>query len=58
VLTTDRGREQGGAVGYGALGVGTLKMRIHRAAIERIFSDTSVSLDAEDLLAIGAGLSG
>jgi predicted dinucleotide-binding enzyme len=58
VLTTDRGREQGGAVAYGALGVGTLKMRIHRAAIERIFSDTSVSLDAEDLLAIGAGLSG
>lgn len=58
VLATDRGREEGATVAYGALGVGAVKMRIHRAAVERIFTDTSACLDAEELLAIGAGLSG
>jgi hypothetical protein len=41
---------------YGALGVGGLKMKIHRAGIERIFTDQQACLDAEELLAIGESL--
>lgn len=58
VLAADAGRQDGAATVYGALGVGKLKMRIHRAAVERVFADTSACLDAEELLALGATLSG
>jgi hypothetical protein len=44
------------AVVYGALGVGGTKMKIHRAAIGRIFAANDVCLDAEELLAIGESL--
>ena len=50
---TDKGRRDGKAVVYGALGVGGLKMKIHRAAIGRIFESADAFLDAEELLAIG-----
>jgi hypothetical protein len=53
ILPSDKGRQDGAAVVYGALGVGGLKMKIHRAAIERIFTATGAFLDAEELLAIG-----
>lgn len=56
VLATDKARPDGQAVLYGALGVGGTKMKIHKAAIARIFTDTSAFLDAEDLLAIGEQL--
>lgn len=56
VLATDKARPDGPAVLYGALGVGGTKMKIHKAAIARIFSDASAFLDAEDLLAIGERL--
>ncbi|MFM7107999.1 MAG: methylene-tetrahydromethanopterin dehydrogenase N-terminal domain-containing protein [Planctomycetaceae bacterium] len=55
VLPADAGRRDGAATAWGAIGVGGIKMRIHRAAIERIFADPSAFLDAEDLLAIGRG---
>jgi predicted dinucleotide-binding enzyme len=53
VVATDKARPEGLAVLYGALGVGGTKMKIHKAAIGRIFTDTGAFLDAEDLLAIG-----
>jgi len=56
VLADDKGRTEGHAVLYGALGVGGMKMKIHRAAIERIFSDREAVLDAEELLALGEAL--
>jgi methylenetetrahydrofolate/methylenetetrahydromethanopterin dehydrogenase (NADP+) len=52
----DKARADGAAVCYGPFGIGGLKMKIHRAAIERIFTDTQAFLDAEDLLAIGESL--
>lgn len=55
IVPTDDGRRDGPAALYGALGVGRLKMRLHRAAIERIFADPTAFLDAEDLLALGGG---
>jgi len=56
IIATDKAKAEGAAVAYGALGVGGLKMKIHRAAIERIFTQSDAFLDAEDLLAIGQTL--
>jgi hypothetical protein len=56
VSASDKARAEGQAVVYGALGVGGLKMKIHRAGIERIFTDQHACLDAEELLAIGESL--
>jgi len=56
IMATDKARPDGAAVVYGALAVGKLKMRIHRAAIGRIFERTDGFLDAEDLLALGESL--
>ena len=53
----DKARADGSAVCYGAFGIGGLKMKIHRAAIEQIFNDPHAFLDAEDLLVIGESLS-
>ena len=52
----DKARREGDAVLYGALGVGGTKMKIHRAAIARLFDSTEAFLDAPDLLAIGEAL--
>ncbi len=56
VAPTDKARVDGNAIVYGALGVGGTKMKIHRAAIARLFAANDVCLDAEDMLAIGESL--
>ena len=56
IAATDKARQDGGAIVYGALGVGGTKMKIHRAAIGRLFESTDAALDAEELLAIGESL--
>lgn len=56
VVATDKARSDGAAVVYGALGVGGTKMKIHKAAIGRIFSQPDSFLDAEELLVIGEQL--
>ena len=56
VVATDKARQDGQATVYGALGVGGTKMKIHKAAIARIFADPAAFLDAEELLAIGERL--
>jgi hypothetical protein len=58
IKPTDKARPDGDALLYGALGVGVLKMKIHKAALARIFTDTAAFLDAEALLAIGDSLAG
>jgi hypothetical protein len=52
----DRARVDGTAVVYGALGVGGTKMKIHKAAVARIFAGNDAFLDAPELLAIGESL--
>ncbi len=49
----DRAVTRNGVVTYGALGVGTDKMRIHRAAVRRLFTRNDAVLDAEEILQIG-----
>ena len=58
IKPTDKARPEGDTLLYGALGVGGLKMKIHKAAIARIFTAGDVWLDAEALLAIGESLAG
>jgi uncharacterized protein YbjT (DUF2867 family) len=52
----DRAVDYGGVACYGAVGVGGLKMKIHKAAIRQLFESNDQSLDAEEILAIGAAL--
>jgi predicted dinucleotide-binding enzyme len=56
IVAADKARADGAAVVYGALGVGGTKMKIHRAAIARLFESNDTVLDAEELLAIGERL--
>jgi methylenetetrahydrofolate/methylenetetrahydromethanopterin dehydrogenase (NADP+) len=52
----DKAVARGRRFDYGAIGVGGLKMKIHRQAIERLFSRNDLFLDAEEILAIGEAL--
>ncbi len=53
---TDKAVKYGGVAGYGAIGVGGLKMKIHKAAIARLFERNDWVLDAEEVYAIGREL--
>jgi hypothetical protein len=52
----DQGAQRDGIVCYGAIGVGGAKMRIHKAAIGRLFLSNDLVLDAEEVYAIGREL--
>lgn len=56
VEPTDQGEVRGGRVCYGAIGVGGLKMKIHRAALQSLFESNDRLLDADQIYAIGAQL--
>jgi hypothetical protein len=56
VAITDKGAEHNGVLAYGAIGVGDLKMKIHKAAIARLFERSDQVLDAEEVYALGEGL--
>lgn len=56
VEVTDKAKERDGVICYGALGVGGTKMKIHKAAIQRLFSANDLVLDAEQIFAIGQEL--
>lgn len=56
IVATDKAKADGPAVVYGALGVGGTKMKIHRAAIAKLFEANDALLDAEEMLAIGERL--
>jgi hypothetical protein len=57
VKPTDKGAERDGVRAWGALGVGGTKMKIHKKAIQELFTANTRVLDAEDVLALGEGLS-
>ena len=44
--------ERSQAVGYGAFGVGGLKMKTHRRAIESLFESNDKVLNADEIFAI------
>jgi hypothetical protein len=55
---TDKAAAYNHVRGYGAIGVGGLKMKIHKAAIARLFQRNDQVLDAEEIYAIGRELAG
>jgi hypothetical protein len=53
---SDKGTERDGVVCYGAIGVGDMKMKIHKAAVARLFESNDQVLDAEQVYAIAERL--
>jgi len=56
VEVTDRGKDRGGVVCYGAIGVGDTKMKTHKAAIGLLFQSNNAVLDVEEIYAIALRL--
>jgi methylenetetrahydrofolate/methylenetetrahydromethanopterin dehydrogenase (NADP+) len=56
VKPNDKAAEQGGQICYGAIGVGGLKMKLHKACIRRLFESNDVVLDAEQIYELGSNL--
>jgi hypothetical protein len=52
----DAGREADGVFHYGAIGVGGLKMKIHKAAVAKLFEANNLILDAEEVFDLGRQL--
>ena len=49
IEATDNGVDRSGTTTFGALGVGGLKMKIHKACIARLFEQNDLVLDAETI---------
>jgi hypothetical protein len=56
IKPTDDGKLREGRLAFGALGIGGLKMKIHRAAVARLFEQNDLILDVEEIYAIGKAL--
>jgi hypothetical protein len=56
VEATDKDLDRSGVRAWGALGVGGTKMKIHKKAIEQLFTANNLVLDAEEVLELGRGL--
>ena len=56
IEVTDNGVEREGVTAFGALGVGGLKMKIHKACIARLFESNDVVLDAETIAQVASEL--
>jgi len=46
------GKEKHGKIIFGAIGIGGLKMKIHRRSVSRLFQQNNLVLDAEEIYAI------
>lgn len=53
IVATDKAVQRGSRIDYGAIGVGGLKMKIHRRCIASLFQKNNLFLDAEEICAIG-----
>jgi hypothetical protein len=49
IEVTDRAADRDGVICYGAVGVGDTKMKIHKAAVARLFERNDQILDAEEI---------
>jgi hypothetical protein len=56
IEVTDKAVERDGAVCYGAVGVGATKMKIHKAAIRKLFTANDQILDADEIFQLGQEL--
>jgi hypothetical protein len=53
---TDKGADRDGVRAWGALGIGGTKMKIHKRAIQELFTANDRVLDAEEVLELGRTL--
>jgi hypothetical protein len=56
VEMSDKAKERDGVICYGAIGVGDTKMKIHKAAIAKLFERNDQVIDAEEAYAIATSL--
>jgi hypothetical protein len=56
VEAMDKAVERNGVICYGAIGVGGTKMKIHKAAVKKLFTSNDLILDTEAIYAIGSEL--
>ena len=56
IEVTDNGAERNGVTVFGALGVGHLKMKIHKACVARLFERNDLVLDAEAIAEVARSL--
>jgi len=52
IKATDKGAEYGDKVAFGALGIGGLKLKLHRACIAKMFESAEAAFDAEEIYAL------
>lgn len=52
VKVTDKAKDRDGQMVYGAIGVGGWKMKIHKAALRKLFTSNDQILDAEEIYAL------
>ena len=48
----DKGKDYNGKIGYGALGIGGLKLKLHRECIAKMFESSEGTYDAEEIYAL------
>ena len=56
IEVTDKAKPLGTGVAYGAIGVGGLKMKTHKAALQSLFESNDRLLDAEEIYAIAKAI--
>ncbi len=56
VEVSDKGKERDGVICYGAIGVGDTKMKIHKAAIAKLFESNDQIMDAEEVYALATSI--
>ena len=56
VEVVDKGTERHGTICYGAIGVGGLKMKIHKQALQKLFESNDIILDTFEIFKIGEDL--
>jgi methylenetetrahydrofolate/methylenetetrahydromethanopterin dehydrogenase (NADP+) len=52
----DKGKDREGLIGYGAIGVGGLKMKIHKAALRKLFEANDQIFECGSIYALGETL--
>jgi hypothetical protein len=52
IEATDKGKDYNGKLAFGALGIGGLKLKLHRGCIKKLFESSEGVLDAEEIYAL------
>ena len=52
----DKGKDRHGKQVFGALGIGGLKLRLHRACVGKLFENTETVFDAEEIYALAKSM--